>query len=146
MPLSAYIPHLIYSTALTSISFHLLFQKKQSEVDHAHLNAQISILESLAHRLRSRQEVSDEEIERLCKLAKTHEESNSRGAGTKIESVGWKDVFLGRKSEEDARERERKELEESQYLGLYICSALVFIFHSISPARNRKSLALQQNS
>ena len=44
-------PHLIYFTALTSISFHLLFQKKQSEVDRSHLNAQISILESLAHRL-----------------------------------------------------------------------------------------------
>ena len=125
MPLSAYIPHLIYSTALTSISFHLLFQKKQSEVDRAHLNAQISILESLAHRLRSRQEVSDEEIERLCKLAKTHEDHS--GVGTKSESVSWKDVFLGRTSKEDARERERKELEESQYPDLYICSALIFI-------------------
>jgi hypothetical protein len=102
MPVSAYVPHLIYSTILTSFSFHLLFHKKQSEVDRAHLTAQISILETLAHRLRSGQDVSDEEIERLCRLAKTHEDGPVEGSGVKKEKIGWKDVFMGRKTEGDA--------------------------------------------
>jgi len=114
MPVSAYIPHLIYATALTSLSFHLLFQKKQSEIDHAHLAAQTSILESLAHRLRSGQDILDEEVERLCRLAKTHEETHVEGAGVKREKVGWKEVFLGRKIEGDAGEREMKNLEECE--------------------------------
>jgi len=112
--LSAYLPHLIYSTVLTSLSFHLLFQKKQSEVDRAHLSAQISILESLKHRLRSGQDISDDEIGRLCRLAKTHEDGHMEGAGMKRENVGWKEVFLGRKSEGDSGEREKKDWEELQ--------------------------------
>jgi len=114
MPVSTYIPHLIYSTVLTSLSFHLLFQKKQSEVDCAHLNAQISILESLAQRLRSGQDVSDEETDRLCRLAKTHKDGHVEGAKLKKEKIGWKDVFWGRKSERDGGERDRKILEELQ--------------------------------
>jgi len=114
MPVSAYLPHLIYSTVLTSLSFHLLFQKKQSEVDRAHLTAQISILESLKDRLRSEQDISDDEIERLCRLAKTHEESHMEGAGMKREKVGWKEVFLGQKSEVDPGEHDKKDWEELQ--------------------------------
>jgi hypothetical protein len=111
MPVSAYIPHLLYSTALTSLSFHLLFHKKQSEVDRAHLNAQTSILESLVHQLRSGQDVSDEEIERLCRLAKTHEDGHMEGVGARREKIGWKAVFLGRKTDGD----DRKGLGEGEY-------------------------------
>jgi len=110
MPISVYIPHILYSTALTSLSFHLLFHKKQSEVDRAHLSAQVSILESLAQRLRSGQDVPDEEVERLCRLAKTHERTATTGFGVKLEKVRWRDVVLGRKMEE-VEDRERRDLE-----------------------------------
>jgi hypothetical protein len=115
MPVSSYIPHLIYSTALASLSFHLLFQKEQSKMDRAHLAAQTSILEALAHRLRSGQNISDEEVERLCRLAKTHKETHAEEADVKREKVGWKDVFLGKTIERDAEEREKKDLEECEY-------------------------------
>jgi len=110
MPISSYVPHLIYSTALTSLSFHLLFHKRQAEVDRAHLTAQVSILESLVQQLRSGQNVPVEEIDRLSKLSKTHEGGESTGA--RMEKVGWREVFLGRKREEDSGERETKDWEE----------------------------------
>jgi hypothetical protein len=125
MPVSAYLPHLIYSTILTSLSFHLLFQKKQSEVDRAHLTAQISILESLKDRLRSEQDISDDEIERLCRLAKTHEESHMEGAGMKREKVGWKEVFLGQKSEVDPGEHDKKDWEERKCT---VCTVISLVF------------------
>jgi len=139
MPVSSYIPHLIYSTALTSLSFHLLFQKKQSEMDRAHLAAQTSILEALAHRLRSGQNISDEEVERLCRLAKTHEDTHAEEAGVKREKVGWKDVFLGKKIEGDAGERERKDLEECEYSALYCIVSRSNYF--ISSTRGGKIIA-----
>ena len=139
MPVTSYIPHLIYSTALTSLSLHLLYQKKQSEMDRAHLAAQTSILEALAHRLRSGQNISDEEVERLCRLAKTHEETHAEEAGVKRAKVGWKDVFLGKKIEGGVGERERKDLEECEY------SASYHIFsrsnHFVSSTRSGKIIA-----
>jgi len=100
MAVSTYVPHLLYSTVLTSLSLHLLFHKKQSEVDRSHLTAQISILESLTQQLRSGQDVADGEIERLYKLAKTHDDSYVDGTGVERQKVGWRDVFLGRKTSE----------------------------------------------
>lgn len=109
MPVSTYIPHLLYSTALASLSFHLLFQKKQADVDRAHLTAQISILESLKQQLQSKQGISDEELQRLYRLSKTHDEvvpiESNRAKSVKI---GWKDVFFGRKMEDDGGVREAK--------------------------------------
>jgi hypothetical protein len=113
MPVSAYIPHVIYSTALTSLSFHLLFHKKQAEMDRSHLSAQISILESLAHRLRSGQDVSDEEVERLFRLAQTHEETHAKGVMPMKEKVRWKDVFWGKKVDGGV-ERDGKDLEDGE--------------------------------
>lgn len=112
MPVSQYIPHLIYSTALTSLSFHLLYHRKQTEVDRGHLTAQISILESLKQQLQSGQHVPEEEIERLLRLSKTHEESN---LNLKKEKIGWKAVFLGRKLEADGGVRETKAFEEGKF-------------------------------
>lgn len=95
-----YLPHVIYSTALTSLSFHLLFHKRQVEVDRAHLTAQISILESLIQQLRSGQNITDEEIDRLSRLAKTHEDSESTGVRREAsKKIGWREVFLGRRME-----------------------------------------------
>jgi len=84
-------------------------------MDRAHLAAQTSILEALAHRLRSGQNISDEEVERLCRLAKTHKETHAEEADVKREKVGWKDVFLGKTIERDAGEREKKDLEEFRH-------------------------------
>lgn len=127
MPVSQYIPHLIYSLALTSLSFHLLYQRKQSEVDRAHLTAQTTILESLAHQLRSGS-ISDEEAERLSRLAKTHD-PEIKDDKVQKEKIRWRDVFLGRKMDEDRSAKDSKILEESEWTWL---SQLVLISNEVT--------------
>lgn len=118
MAISAYVPHFIYSLSLTSLSFHLLFLKKQAEQDRAHLTAQTTILTSLVRQLRSGP-VPDIEFERLSRLAKTHEDKTST-AETLKEKVGWGDVFLGREDAAGvAEERETRALNACES-----CSAL----------------------
>ena len=116
MPVSQYIPHLIYSLALTSLSFHILYQKKQSEVDRAHLTARTTILESLADQLRSGT-ISDADAERLWRLAKTHDDLEVRDRTQKEKKIRWKEVFLGIKLDEDRNSaRDNKALEESEWI------------------------------
>ena len=69
MGLLAYLPHLLYSTALTSISMHHLAQRKAAEADRAHVAAQISILEDLL----ARPTLQDAEFQRLWRLARAHD-------------------------------------------------------------------------
>ena len=114
MPVSQYIPHLIYSLALTSVSFHILYQKKQSEVDRAHLTAQTTLLESLADQLRSGT-ISDGEAERLWKLVKIHDNAEVKDKAQKEKKkIRWREVFLGIKLDEDRSVRDNKALEESE--------------------------------
>ncbi|KAF7976425.1 hypothetical protein HWV62_6843 [Athelia sp. TMB] len=119
MAVSSYIPHLIYSVALTSFSFHLLFHRKQVDQDRAHIAAQTTILTSLATQLRSGP-VPEAEVERLLRLAKTHEFQDSVITKEKEKAkIGWGDVFLGRENDpesESAQERETKALKARRSL------------------------------
>lgn len=97
-----YVPHIVYSLALTSISMHLLYQRRAAQEDRSRLSAKISILESLLQRLDEGERISPGELERQQKLAgllDSHS-SESRDTDTKI---GWKDVLLGRKEQHARR-------------------------------------------
>jgi hypothetical protein len=111
-----FLPHIIYSVALTSISYHLLVHKKTAEAQKAQLTARISILESIIQSLRSDNLPSDVEIERLKKLARAHDihaQPPATLGGIVNEKVNWRDVFLGRKrvsaneSEWDAKDLDK---------------------------------------
>lgn len=123
MAVSSYIPHLIYSVALTSFSFHLLFHRKQVDQDRAHIAAQTTILTSLATQLRSGP-VPEAEVERLLRLAKTHEFQDSVITKEKEKAkIGWSDVFLGRENDpesESAQERETKALKARELHRVFI--------------------------
>ncbi|KAI0657755.1 hypothetical protein C8Q70DRAFT_1055528 [Cubamyces menziesii] len=127
MALLAYLPHVIYSTALTSLAIHHLAQRKALEADRAHVAAQLSILEDLRTRLvhaahaqaagSPRTEDPDldpREIERLWRLAKSHDvwraraevaahEEAARAAvasgdsAAQGEGIGWKEVLFGKR-------------------------------------------------
>ena len=105
-----HIPELIYALAFSSISVHLLWQRRTAETDRRHLSARLSILGELAARLRAREAVSDAEVVRLRQLAETVGEATHPG-----ENVGWRDVIFGRKESgaerEGKEELERRELE-----------------------------------
>jgi len=100
--------------AITSLGMHLLRQRKQVEADRARIGAQISILEATLQRLISGEVVSDREYERLRKLAFTPPEPRAHTApASESQSIGWKEVLLGRKELQTsvAEEWDRRDLE-----------------------------------
>jgi hypothetical protein len=113
-PRSRYIPELIYALAFSSISVHLLWQRRAAEADRRHYTARLSILDDLAARLRAGQVVSDVEVARLRRLAETIGEDTHSG-----ESIGWREVVFGRKEtsiEREGKEQlEHRELERGAY-------------------------------
>jgi hypothetical protein len=113
-PRSRYIPELIYALTFSSISVHLLWQRRAAATDRRHYSARISILGKLEARLRAGEVVSDAEVARLRRLAETVGEDTHSG-----ESIGWREVVFGRK--ESSIEREGKEELEHRELERGAC-------------------------
>ncbi|KIL00858.1 hypothetical protein PAXRUDRAFT_462390 [Paxillus rubicundulus Ve08.2h10] len=113
MPVPTYLPHILYSTVLTSVSIHLLWQRKAAEETRARHNAQITILEDLTQQLRSGVPMTDEEINRLRNLARSHGEGGEaqRQSGGEIR---WMDVIWGNKAVAKD-EWEQRDLEQKNY-------------------------------
>ncbi|KZT21103.1 hypothetical protein NEOLEDRAFT_1182025 [Neolentinus lepideus HHB14362 ss-1] len=109
----SYMPHIIYSLALTSVSMNMLYQRKLGEAQKASISAQTTILESLAQRLRSGENFPEEEVERLWNLARKKGETT---LNPHVEEIGLKETFLGKKldAEETARVEEWERLEIEQ--------------------------------
>ncbi|KAI0629680.1 hypothetical protein C8Q77DRAFT_301182 [Trametes polyzona] len=130
MAVLAYVPHVLYSTALTSLAMHHLYQRKTLEADRAHVAAQLSILADLRARLAAGERVPERELDRLWRLARSHDvwraraeagererrEEEERGAGG--EEIGWKEVLFGKRFE-SARtaELDRRDLERGSGRG-----------------------------
>lgn len=114
MAVPTYLPHILYSTALTSVSIHLLWRRKAFEDDRARHNAQITILEDLAHQLRSGSSITDEEIDRLRTLVRVHQGTSEAVGGMREHSVSWKDVFWSKKADERSKadEWDQRDLEQ----------------------------------
>ncbi|KAI0300455.1 hypothetical protein B0F90DRAFT_412508 [Multifurca ochricompacta] len=87
-----YIPELVYALAFSSISVHLLWQRRAAETDRRHYMARLSILGELATRLRTAEAVSDGEVARLRRLGETVGKDAHPG-----ENIGWREVVFGRK-------------------------------------------------
>lgn len=112
--MTRYVAELVYALAFSSISVHLLWQRRTAETDRRHLSARLSILGDLAGRLRAG-EVTDAEVARLRRLAETVGEDSHAG-----DSIGWRQVIFGRKEsglEREGREElERREIERGASL------------------------------
>ncbi|KAI9568849.1 hypothetical protein HD554DRAFT_680706 [Boletus coccyginus] len=91
-----YLPHILYSTALTSVSIHLFWQRTTEREDRARYHAQVSILEDLAQQLCSGVPIADEEITRLKNLARVHGQGEGKKQAT--EATRWSEVVWGRKA------------------------------------------------
>ena len=139
MPVPKHLPHILYSTFLTSASIHLLWQRKASEDDRARKHAQITILEDLVHQLRSGAPtmISDEEVDRLMKLARVQGERGAGeegvGGGLQSSKVRWTEVLWGRKEvdQKSSDELEQKDVEQSasccaRCYHLYLLTIFIF--------------------
>ncbi|GLB41655.1 hypothetical protein LshimejAT787_1002550 [Lyophyllum shimeji] len=103
---SPYLPHAIYSVAIISLSIHLVNQRKLASEERARIAARTSILESIAEQLRSDKPLSENELEKLKRLARPLEHDPAQEVG---ETVGWKDIFFGRKKKEGEPEMSKWE-------------------------------------
>lgn len=110
---TTYLPHAIYSLAITSISIHLVSHKHAANEDRARATARLSILESIAKQLREDKDISLDELDRLHRLARPPVPSEDDLVKTK-EEIGWKEVIFGRKgkSEPEMSEYDRRDLEK----------------------------------
>jgi len=96
-----YLPHVLYSLAITSLSVHLLVHRNAAAAQRAHLAAQISILQSLAQRLKAADTpLPDGELEMLGRLVRAHDDKAPSAQRVLGGGVGWKDVFFGAKRAE----------------------------------------------
>lgn len=113
---STYLPHAIYSLAITSISIHLVSQKRTISDDRARVAARLSILESVAKQLREDKNISLDELDRLHRLARPPAPSEGSASRAK-EEIGWKEVIFGQKRsvEPEMSEYERRDWEQGAY-------------------------------
>ncbi|KAH9843715.1 uncharacterized protein C8Q71DRAFT_729761 [Rhodofomes roseus] len=111
---SYYVPHVIYSLAITSLGMHLLSQRKTAEAERFQLAAQLSLLEPTAARLRSGERIPSQELDRITKLVRSHRAGTSEREEGSGEEISWREVMLGRKKDarEAVEEARRKRAEE----------------------------------
>lgn len=109
---SPYLPHVIFSIAVTSLSIHIVGHKKDSEEERARYEARVSVLEQIRDHLKSPNPTSAHEIERLKRLSRPIEPS----AATLPEvTLGWRDVWFGKKptkTDGEMSEWDKKDLEK----------------------------------
>ncbi|KAK7461094.1 hypothetical protein VKT23_009022 [Stygiomarasmius scandens] len=89
--LGGYGPHLLYSVAITSLSLHLVYQRQLFADQKSRMQAQISILETIADELRSNKELSPDDLARLRRLARPPEEKLEE------KKMSWSEVIFGKK-------------------------------------------------
>ena len=90
-----FMPHIVYSLALTSFSMHLLYERRATDEDRAHYSGKISILETLVQNLEQGRTMDPREVERLRKLAgfsTSHVPEIDRAQSR----IGWREVLLGK--------------------------------------------------
>lgn len=95
-----FVPHIVYSLAVTSLSMHLLYERRATEEDRTHYSGKISILETLVQDLEQGQKMDTQEVKRLRKLAGLSASHVSTSVGRDRSKIGWKEVLLGKRPSE----------------------------------------------
>jgi hypothetical protein len=110
---TTYIPHVLYSIAITSISIHLVSHKQAIADDRARIAARLATLESVAAQLRDSKHLSLEELDQLQRLAHPPPSSAAEQVRPIREEIGWKEMIFGRKrsNETEMSEYDRRDLE-----------------------------------
>jgi hypothetical protein len=95
MVAQTYLPHVLYSVAVISLSMHLVSERKTSSDERARMNARISILQSISEQLQSGRPLLSDDLERTKRLTRFPEQSLFE-FGLK-DPIGWKEVIFGQK-------------------------------------------------
>ncbi|KIY48027.1 hypothetical protein FISHEDRAFT_44028 [Fistulina hepatica ATCC 64428] len=95
MVVTTYVPHLIYSVALTSIAVNLVHQKRTNAEERVRVETRISLLQILAEALQSPGAVDDEGVARLKRLLRSHD--SVQLTLPPASDMGWLDIFRRKK-------------------------------------------------
>ncbi|GJE94687.1 hypothetical protein PsYK624_108580 [Phanerochaete sordida] len=93
-----FLPEIAYCVALTSLSTHMLWHRKEAEDQRAYWTARLRLLDDTAARLRAGLPVRPDDFDVIQKMARVP--GSDRAAARGIEAtdhLGWKEVLLGRK-------------------------------------------------
>lgn len=103
-----YFPHVLFAIALTSISINLVSHRRTAEDERSKVQAQISVLESIKEQLQSGKPLSNEELDRQKKLARSADNDRKRDT-----AVSWTEVFRSaRRPQSSAGEAELNKWEQ----------------------------------
>ncbi|KAI0091228.1 hypothetical protein BDY19DRAFT_991799 [Irpex rosettiformis] len=95
-----YLQHVLYSLAITSISIHYLWHKRESEEQRRHYTTRIGLLEDTVKQLRVGERVSETDLDMLRKLAMEPGSFSAAARGVEPEDeIGWREMLLGRKTD-----------------------------------------------
>ena len=137
MPVPRYIEPLISSVLLTSVTTHLIYNRRAFADEQSRLVAQTTILQDLVRRLREGERIPDVEYDRLIALAgrgglaarQTHFYDAKRS------ETSWRDTILGQKvappSPHLQGESDENILREEWEAGMYFFSLEFFRSHSL---------------
>lgn len=93
-----FLPEIVYTIALTSLSTHMLWLRKEAEDQRTYWDTRLKLLEDTAHRLRAGQRVPQDDFDLIHKLAKLPGTDRAAARGIEpTEHLAWKEVLLGRK-------------------------------------------------
>jgi hypothetical protein len=111
---TAYIPHALYSIAITSISIHLVSHKHAIADERTRIAARIATLESVVAQLRDKKHLSLEELNGLQQMALPPSSSEAERVQLVREEIGWKEVIFGKKRSEEGEmsEYDRRDWEK----------------------------------
>ncbi|KAF8164557.1 hypothetical protein BJ912DRAFT_889697 [Pholiota molesta] len=122
MHFSPYLPHVLASLALTSISIHLVGRRRAIEDERARAAAQLSILTSIRDQLKGEAPLGEAELGRLKRLARASAGVGGDGEGVDgdgdgvegVRRVPWGEVFRGKgpaSGERELSKWDRRDLE-----------------------------------
>jgi len=83
-----YFPHALFAIALTSISINLVSHRRTAEDERSRVQARISVLESIKEQLQSGKPLTNEELDRQKKLARSADDGREHH-----KAVSWTEVF-----------------------------------------------------
>jgi hypothetical protein len=106
---SRYFPHVLFAITLTSISINLVSYRRTTEDERFRVQAQISVLESIKEQLQSGKPMSNEELERQMKLARSASVDNDRELHN---AVSWTAVFRNARKPQPSDEPNKWEKED----------------------------------
>ncbi|KAF9515349.1 hypothetical protein BS47DRAFT_1361068 [Hydnum rufescens UP504] len=99
MPVSRFLEPLISAVFLTSVTLHLIYNRRAFSDERSRLVAQTTILHDLAQRLRGGERIPDDEYDRLIALARRGRQDvgHPRIYEPNPTETRWRDTILGRK-------------------------------------------------